>query len=217
MVCTLPAQYVARVAPPSVGDALRPFLRRDASAYGGALVLCLGVPEDDVAGQAFTHHQVLERYDRPLGDGNNLFVSVSAPGDTASAPAGWRAVMVSTHCELADWERLSDAESVVRQREATERLLAVARRVYPRLGERAEVVELGTPRTYERFTRRSRGAVGGVRQTLANTNQHAIPHDLGVPGFWLAGDTTWPGLGTVAGVLASEHVADDVCRFAQAR
>ena len=79
------------------------------------------------------------------------------------------------------------------------------------------MAELGTPRTYERFTRRSRGAVGGVRQTLANTNQHAIPHDIGVPGFWLAGDTTWPGLGTVAGVLASEHVADDVTRFARAR
>ena len=217
VVCTLPAPDAARIAPPSVGDALRPFLRRDASAYGGALVLCLGVPEDEVAGQAFTHHQVLERYDRPLGDGNNLFVSVSAPGDTASAPAGSRAVMVSTHCDLADWERLSDAEYVVRRREATERLLAVARRVYPRLGERAEVAELGTPRTYERFTRRSRGAVGGVRQTLANTNQHAIPHDIGVPGFWLAGDTTWPGLGTVAGVLASEHVADDVTRFARAR
>ena len=61
------------------------------------------------------------------------------------------------------------------------------------------------------------GDVGGVRQTLANTNQHAIPHDIGVPGFWLAGDTTWPGLGTVAGVLASEHVADDVTRFARAR
>src|SRR5437762_6655519 len=38
----------------------------------------------------------------------------------------------------------------------------------------------------------------GIRLTLHNSNQHAVPHDIGVTGFWLAGDTTWPGLGTVA-------------------
>jgi hypothetical protein len=31
-----------------------------------------------------------------------------------------------------------------------------------------------------------------------------------VPGFWLAGDTTWPGLGTVACVLGSRIVAEGV-------
>src|SRR5262249_43612666 len=51
---------------------------------------------------------------------------------------------------------------------------------------------------------------GGLRQTLANSNQHAVPHDIGVPGFWLAGDTTWPGLGTVACVLGSRIVAEGV-------
>ena len=39
-----------------------------------------------------THHQLLHDYGRPLGDGNNMFVSVSAPGDTRQragrAPGG---------------------------------------------------------------------------------------------------------------------------------
>jgi phytoene dehydrogenase-like protein len=72
------------------------------------------------------------------------------------------------------------------------------------------VYETATPRTYERFTRRPRGAVGGVRQTLDNSNQHALPYDIGVPGFWLAGDTTWPGLGTVACVLGSRLIAEAI-------
>ncbi|HKI31185.1 MAG TPA: hypothetical protein VKA46_04915 [Gemmataceae bacterium] len=72
------------------------------------------------------------------------------------------------------------------------------------------MAEFATPRTYERFTRRPRGAVGGTRQSLANSNQHAIPHDVGVPGFWLAGDTTWPGLGTVACVHGSRLVAEAI-------
>ncbi len=74
---------------------------------------------------------------------------------------------------------------------------------------------MATPRTYERFTGRPRGAVGGVRLTLGNSNQHAVPYDLGVPGFWLAGDTTWPGLGTVACVLGSRLVAEGVLASAR--
>src|SRR5262249_38067051 len=153
---------------------------------------------------------------RPLGDGNNMFVSVSAPRDTASAPPGHRAVMLSTHCDLAPWERLSAEEYAARKREAGDRLVALARRVYPRLGADATVYEVATPRTYERFVRRPRGAVGGVRQSLANANQRAIPHSLGVPGFWLVGDTTWPGLGTVACVLGSRIVAERALRMARA-
>ncbi|MBZ0289397.1 MAG: hypothetical protein K8I30_17385, partial [Anaerolineae bacterium] len=72
--------------------------------------------------------------------------------------------------------------------------------------------EVGTPLTYARFTSRPRGAVGGVRQTLQNANQNAIPHDIGLPGFWLAGDNTFPGLGTVACVLGSRIVAEGVER-----
>jgi phytoene dehydrogenase-like protein len=170
----------------------------------------LGVPEAEVEGQEFTHHQLLHVYGQPLGEGNNMFISVSGPHDTESAPAGHRAVMISTHCELAPWEGLSEEEYQHRKAALGARLISLAQRVYPSLGQRAVVYEVGTPRTYERFTLRPRGAVGGIRQSLANANQRALPHDIGVPGFWLAGDWTWPGLGTVACVLSSRIVAEGV-------
>jgi C-3',4' desaturase CrtD len=210
VVVALPALLAARLGPVPVAAALASFLRRDAPAEGGALVVFLGVPEHEVAGQTLTHHQLLHDYDRPLGDGNNMFVSVSAPGDDQSAPPGYRAVMISTHCELAPWEGLSPQEYQAQKQQAGTRLVALARRVYPALGEHARVFEVATPRTYERFTRRPRGAVGGVRLSLASANQHAIPHDLGIPGYWLVGDTTWPGLGTVACCLGSRLVAGGV-------
>ncbi|HEX5269728.1 MAG TPA: hypothetical protein VFW33_04530, partial [Gemmataceae bacterium] len=51
-----------------------------------------------------------------------------------------------------------------------------------------------------------------------NSNQHAVPHEIGVPGFWLAGDTTWPGLGTVACVHGSRLVAESIlARWADRR
>jgi phytoene dehydrogenase-like protein len=123
--------------------------------------------------------------------------------------------MLSTHTDLEGWEGLDDVEHARRRDALGDLLITEARRVYPRLGEAAVVREVGTPRTYARFTSRPRGAVGGVRQSPANSNQHAVPHDVGVPGFWLVGDSTWPGLGTVACVLGSRIVADGVARTAR--
>jgi C-3',4' desaturase CrtD len=210
VVAAVPAALAARLGPEPVAEALAPYLRRDEGAQGGAAVVFLGVPEKDVASQAFTHHQLLDDYSQPLGEGNNMFVSVSAPDDTESAPSGYRAVMISTHCALEPWEGLTLETYAVKKRELGARLVSLARRIYPALGRDAVVWEVATPRTYERFTRRPRGAVGGVRQTLANSNQRAVPHDIGIPGYWLAGDSTWPGLGTVACCLGSRLVAEGV-------
>ncbi|WP_207944506.1 phytoene desaturase family protein [Actinomadura rubrisoli] len=211
VVSALPAPTTARVIPDLAGR-LRPYLDRDETQMGGAVVAFLGVPEDEVAGQEFTHHQLLHDYRRPLGDGNNMFVSVSARDDDESAPPGHRTVMLSTHTRLQDWAGLPAGDYAARKRDIGERLVELARRVHPSLGERAAVREVGTPRTYERFAFRPGGAVGGAHQTPGNANQNAVPHSLGVPGLWLVGDSTWPGLGTVACALGSRIVADDVLR-----
>jgi C-3',4' desaturase CrtD len=210
VVSAVPAALAARIGPAAVTLALHPYRARDHRAQGSALVLFAGVPDHEVQGHEFTHHQILADYGQPLGNGNNMFISVSAKGDTWSAPAGHRAVMISTHCALEEWEGLCESDYAARKAWASDRLIGLARRVYPELCRRPVVFELGTPRTFERFTGRPRGAVGGFRQSLANSNQNAIPHDLRVPGFWLVGDTTWPGLGTVACVLGSRVVAQGV-------
>jgi phytoene dehydrogenase-like protein len=216
VVSALPAASTARIAATTpVAARLRPYLERDERSLGGAIMVFLGVPDEEVVDHKLTHHQVLRDYARPLGDGNNMFVSVSAPGDVDSAPPGHRAVMISTHTELAGWEGLPDAAYQAQKRLIGEHLVAGARRAYPRLGIRPTVRMVGTPRSYERFTFRPRGAVGGPRQTPRNSNQHATPHHLGVKGFWLVGDSTWPGLGTVACVLGSRIVADGLRREAR--
>jgi C-3',4' desaturase CrtD len=211
LVLAVPTEVSAQICP-AVRPRLARYLSRDGDEQGGAVVAFLGVPEQEVTGQRLTHHQLLHDYDAPLGDGNNMFVSVSAPGDTVSAPAGYRAVMLSTHTRLPAWTGLSDEEYALRKKEIGERLIGLARRAYPKLGEHAVVSTVATPRTFERFARRPGGAVGGPHQTLRNSNQFAVPHDLGGPGLWLVGDTTWPGLGTVACVLGSRIVADGVRR-----
>jgi phytoene dehydrogenase-like protein len=89
VVSAVPAPLTLRLAPPRVAAALRPFVQRDAARQGGAVVVFLGVPEAEVAGQPFTHHQLLHDYDTPLGNGNNMFMlaTILLPSKSSSNPA----------------------------------------------------------------------------------------------------------------------------------
>ncbi|WP_212755237.1 phytoene desaturase family protein [Flexivirga aerilata] len=210
VVSALPAETTSRIFGGLVAQRLSSYLQRDERSYGGAVVLFLGVPDAEVADQEFTHHQFMHSYDRPLGSGNNMFVSVSAAGDRVSAPEGRRAVMISTHVELDDWRGLSESDHHLAKKRIGEELLTQARRAYPGLGDNADVLSVATPRAFARFAGRPDGAVGGVRQSPANSNRRAIPHHLGIRGVHLVGDSVWPGVGTVACVLGSRIVADNV-------
>ncbi|WP_135212415.1 phytoene desaturase family protein [Vitreimonas flagellata] len=209
IVNTIPAPNFAAMAPADARARMAPFLRRDAESYGAGIVVCLGVPQSEVVDHDHRHHQLLQDYEAPLGDGNNMFISISAAGDELCAPAGHRAVMVSTHTELSRWRDYDHAQAVAAKAEIGAQLLRYARRVYPRLGDNARVLEIGTPNAYARFARRPHGAVGGVRINMRNSNQFAMPCDLG-GGVYVAGDYTWPGLGSVACLLSSRIAAEKI-------
>jgi hypothetical protein len=78
--------------------------------------LFLGVPEMEVSNQILTHHQILIDYDSKLGNGNNMFISVSDKNDTRSAPEGFRSVMISTHCDIAEWQNLTETEYQIKNK-----------------------------------------------------------------------------------------------------
>lgn len=212
VVSAIPAENTMKIAPMDIQTALGRYVKRDKPRYESALVMFLGVPETEVACPELRHHQLFHDYDLPLGDGNNMFISVSAPGDEASAPTGYRSVMISTHCKLGGWQNLTEEAYQLKKSEIGDHLLNLARRVYPELGRNAVVYEVGTPRSYEKYTGRINGTVGGVRQNLSNSNFKAMPHDIGIENFRMVGDTTWPGLGTVACILGSRIVAEQLLK-----
>lgn len=210
VVSAVPAEITYRLVPDGIRKRFESFVKRDRKSLGSAIVVFLGVPEEEVCTQSITHHQLLQDYEKPFGNGNNMFISVSSADDIKSAPPGYRAVMLSTHCSTQEWEGLTDIAYEEKKSAIGNHLLNLARRVYPDLGKNAVIYEVGTPRTYHKYTGRPQGAVGGVRQTFENSNFNALPHNIGIPNFWLVGDSTWPGLGTVACILGSRIVAEQV-------
>ncbi len=150
------------------------------------------------------HHQVLLQ--EPLGEGNSLFLSLSLADDATRAPAGQRALTISTHTDLSKWWDLFERDRPAyeaRKAEYTERVLGVAERALPGLRAAARLVLPGTPVTFQRYTGRSLGWVGGFPQTsLFRAWGPRVGSDL-----WLVGDSIFPGQSILATVLGGQRVA----------
>ncbi|MEJ2211046.1 MAG: FAD-dependent oxidoreductase, partial [Anaerolineae bacterium] len=170
----------------------------------GAFMLYVGLDGAAVADDLPLHHQVV--VGEPLGEGNSVFLSLSPAWDTGRAPEGRRALTMSTHTALEPWWNLYDGDREAyeaRKAEYTERVLAAAEVALPGLREAADLVLPGTPVTFQRFTRRLWGWVGGFPQTSL---LRAWGPRIG-PGLWLVGDSVFPGQSVPAVALGGMRVA----------
>ncbi len=170
----------------------------------GAFMIYVGLEAGAVPADWPLHHQVVVR--EPLGEANTAFLSLSPAWDANRAPAGMRALTISTHTALGPWWQLHEHDragyDTLRDR-YTDRLLTAAERVLPGLREAAALVMPGTPVTFQHFTRRAWGWVGGFPQTsLLRAWGPRI-----APGLWMVGDSIFPGQSTAAVALGGLRVA----------
>ena len=174
----------------------------------GAFMVYVGLDEHILPADFALHHQVI--VNEPLGEGNSLFLSLSPGWDQSRAPVGKRALTISTHTRLDRWWQLHEHDrSAYEKHKAnfTERILEAAERVLPGLRESAELVLPGTPVTFQRFTRRESGWVGGFPQTSLF---RAWGPRL-APQVWMVGDTIFPGQSVPAVMLGGLRVAKSLC------
>jgi C-3',4' desaturase CrtD len=215
-----------------LGEACPPKLKHETHTRPdewGAFTLYLGVA-DEIAGDRLQiadsnlqsaicnsqpdHIQVVGSYDQPLGETNSIFMSFSSPGDATRAPAGHRALTISTHTRAADWWRLREqpggqCEYDDRVNEYSERMLDQAEKAVPGLRQRIRLQLPGTPVTFKFYTRRHRGGVGGFPFTSLF---HARGPWTGMRNAWLVGDSIFPGQSTAGVTMGALRVADEVLR-----
>lgn len=103
---------------------------------------------------------------RPLIEGNHVFASISSAAETDRAPHGRRTITMSTHVPLRALAGPSsperDGERAAYVSGVRERMRATVAARAPAWAERIVAELPGSPRTFERFTGRANGAVGGV-------------------------------------------------------
>jgi C-3',4' desaturase CrtD len=194
-----------------LGQAAPPKLAREVGQRPltwGAFTLYLGVRSARLPADLTGHHQVVVDPSRPLGEGNSVFISFSDKDDPTRAPDGRQAVTISTHTEIAPWWQLhQQSRDAYEERRAgyVERILTAAEQAVPGLRQAAELILPGTPVTFERFTRRPSGMVGGFPQTSI---WQARGPATGVANIWLVGDSIFPGQSTAGVTLGAFRVAE---------
>jgi C-3',4' desaturase CrtD len=172
-------------------------------AASGAFVVYLGVDQAAIPPNCPPHLQFLYDDDGPIGENNSLFVSVSHPGD-GRAPAGKATIIASTFTDLNQWQQTPDYPALKQQ--YIEGAIAKLGQFFDLRPEHLIHLEAGTPRTFERFTGRDRGAVGGLGMRIRTFGPFGFANRTPIGNLWLVGDCTHPGEGT-AGVSYSALTA----------
>ncbi len=177
----------------------------------GARLLCTWVWKIEALPEGGAdHHQVVVDPRRPLGEGNSVFISLSDAEDDSRAPAGHRAATLSTHTEITPWWQLKENDFTAyeaRRAEYVERMVAAAERAIPGLRQAIRLCLPGTPVTFERFTRRPMGMVGGFAQESLFAAQGPA---TGIPNVWLVGDSIFPGQSTAGVTVGAMRVVTKV-------
>ena len=171
----------------------------------GAYLLYLGLDEDPEASSspgrvlALTDWQDEGEYEPK----NNQLFFAAAPSWDPRGPGGKRAVTVHTFTDVDEWFTFHTDETELEQRDQ-QMLEACWERLHstiPELGNRIEVIDTATPRTYYDQTRRKLGMVGGVIPTPETFWTNMPRYLTCFPNLFIVSDTTSPG--GVAGVTNS--------------
>ncbi len=198
-----------------LGDEAPQKLRREVEGRQptwGAFTLYLGLDRSALPAGLAGHHQVLVDQQKPMGEGSSVFISLADPQDQDRAPQGRIPATLSTHTAVEPWWDLAnnDLQGYLRRRaDYAERLLAAAERAIPGISTSFDICLPGTPVTFDFYTRRPQGMVGGFPQTSLFDARGPL---TGIPNLWLVGDSIFPGQSTAGVTLGAIRVADEVLR-----
>ena len=156
------------------------------------------------------HYELISDPKVPFIEGNHVFCSVSGSGDDPSRPHE-RTMTASTHIPMKAFLART-------MEERAEYIASVQARMHRTLAELAPEWQssslefTASPRTFERFTGRLSGYVGGIpRRKGLHHYFDLIPSPV-APGLYLVGDSVFPGQSTLATALGGVKVAERILR-----
>ncbi|HSN99662.1 MAG TPA: hypothetical protein VLS89_15310, partial [Candidatus Nanopelagicales bacterium] len=146
----------------------------------------------------------------PFTEGNHVFASISGEADEGRAPPGHRTITVSTHVPLPRLRGTQATAQAAYISAIQERMRATFAELAPEWERGVVEAMTASPRTFQRFTGRTGGAVGGVpRRTGLGHYLGAWPRPV-VRGLWMVGDSVFPGQSTLATAVGGQRTAAQV-------
>lgn len=145
---------------------------------------------------------------QPLLDGNHVFLSIGAKGEGVSDSSLHR-MTVSTHISIPKLRTLDETGQREYVETVQERMRATIAQLAP---EWTSVVRefTGSARTFQRWTGRSEGLVGGIPRRAGLVHYREVFGRRWPQGFHLVGDSVFPGQSTLAVAAGGKRVAQSV-------
>ena len=162
------------------------------------------------------HFELIADPRAPLQEGNHLFCSLSGPEDGDRAPDGFRTLTVSTHAPLAELRTLPKDQRIARIDAIHRRMSETLDRLAPELGAEVKHQMTASPRTFERFTGRPEGFVGGIPRRAGWTSYRDLIPPRILPGLYLVGDSIFPGQSTLGAAMGGIKTAGRLAREGRA-
>ena len=208
VVSNIPIWNMAEITEGKIRKYFRELSAKHSFAWG-AFTVYFAV--EDTIPLETVYYQIHTGKTIPHCSSNSFFVSFSLRGDKDKAPDGWRTVTISTHTDVANWIINNKDDYIKQKEETTEYIMHNFYERFPEL-KSAQLLYLlsGTPNSFEFFTGRYNGYVGGIPHSVKNNLLRIPPNHTPFDNLFLVGDTVFPGQGTPAVVLGAFNVMHQI-------
>jgi prolycopene isomerase len=160
------------------------------------------------------HHIILEDWQQMTAPGGTLFVSIPTLLDPDLAPKGYHIIHAFTPEWIDNWQGLSASEYEAKKEAAAGEVIDRLEKIFPGLDAGLDYLEVGTPRTHQRFLGREDGTYGPIPRRKLRGLLGMPFNRTAIPGLYCVGDSTFPGQGLNAvafsGFACAHRIAIDL-------
>ncbi len=157
------------------------------------------------------YYQLHSKEKIPFAYSGSVFVSFSHKADSEKAPTGFRTVTISTHTDSKNWLGVSKEKYEKRKSITSKFILKIFDEEFPHLSKKEKLFLMsGTPKSFQFYTKRFNGFVGGIPHSIARTLLSLPPNTTPFKNFYCVGDTTFPGQGTPSVILGALNTAQKI-------
>ncbi|MDH6055231.1 carotenoid isomerase [Umezakia ovalisporum] len=178
------------------------------------LSLHMGVKAAVVPHGTHCHHIILEDWQHMTVPCGTLFVSIPTLLDPDLAPTGYHIIHAFTPQWIDDWQGLSPSKYEAKKEAAAWQIIDRLEKIFPGLDAGLDYLEVGTPRTHQRFLGREDGTYGPIPRRKLRGLLGMPFNRTAIPGLYCVGDSTFPGQGLNAvafsGFACAHRIAVDL-------
>ncbi len=175
----------------------------------GAFTLYFAI-EDNFYDYGSLFHQI--HFKSSIAGSGSFFVSLSRKGDEQKAPIGWRTVTISTHINNPEqWKNYPENIYEEKKKILADEIMKSLEENFKNFSDsKKKFILSGSPKTFEFYTKRKNGFVGGIPSSIDNNFFKQVPSKTPIENFYLVGDTVFPGQGAPAVILGAMMLASNL-------